>query len=166
MNDLELYALINRCFCYIDGSLVWKEKTSIKAAAIKIGSAAGWDNGSGYLVVKLMNKNYPIHRLVYLIHHGWLPITIDHIDGDTLNNKIENLRACSITENCQNQGISKNNTSGYKNVSKNQRCSTWKVEITVNGVKKYLGSYKDKIKAERVAVEARRMYFGEFARDL
>ncbi|QOR59371.1 putative HNH homing endonuclease [uncultured phage cr116_1] len=51
-----------------------------------------------------VKKNYRVHRLVYMAFKGLIPegMVIDHIDGNTKNNNISNLRCASISENCQN----------------------------------------------------------------
>ena len=62
---------------------------------------------------------YVLHRVIYQLHYGDLTVSdpIDHIDQDTQNNRIENLRKANVFLNNQNQGNRKNNTSGYKGVS-------------------------------------------------
>lgn len=59
-----------------------------------------------------------LHRMIFLYHKGYLPRKVDHHDRDKLNNKIENLRDANDVINAMNVGLSKNNTSGYKGVSK------------------------------------------------
>jgi len=77
----------------------------------------------GYLTVSLYNKKrktYNIHRLVgehYIDNFNNKPF-IDHIDGNKLNNNINNLRWVTNIENCNAfQSLSKNNTSGIKNIT-------------------------------------------------
>ncbi len=51
-----------------------------------------------------VKKDYRVHRLVYMAFKGLIPegMVIDHIDGNTKNNNISNLRCASISENYQN----------------------------------------------------------------
>jgi hypothetical protein len=60
-----------------------------------------------------------VHRIVYAIHNNTVDFTdksIDHIDGNSLNNNPENLRLATVSQNQFNRGKQKNNTSGYKNI--------------------------------------------------
>jgi hypothetical protein len=52
---------------------------------------------------------------------------VDHIDGDTLNNDLCNLRWCDRSINCRNRRIFKNNKSGFKNISQRKDTGSWKV---------------------------------------
>jgi len=68
-------------------------------------------------------KSFGIHQLVYLINNPTEDLTnfdIDHIDGNRLNNNIENLRKATRSENQCNTPQNKNNTSGYKNIYKSK----------------------------------------------
>jgi hypothetical protein len=86
----------------------------------------------------------------------------DHIDGNTLNNQKSNLRICTHAENLRNRGKGKNNTSGYKGVSKHNK--KWRVRIGVdNRVIRY-GCYDTPELAARAYDELAKKYFGEFAR--
>jgi len=78
-------------------------------------------NNYGYYQVNLNNKTYCIHKLVYQIYNPNEDLEgydIDHIDRDKLNNKIENLRKATKSDNLSNRIAQKNNTTGYKNISK------------------------------------------------
>ena len=123
-----------------------------------------------YLRVFVDGKPRSLHRMIYLWHHGHLPKTLDHIDGDRANNKIENLREATQQQNCLNRKHHSNSKSPYKNVylqspTKNSEWKrNWVVRITVNGKSKYIGSFKDLELADLVATEARDKFHGQFAR--
>jgi len=92
----------------------------------------------GYRRVRftLGNKKYEFlaHRLAWFITHGYWPeYEIDHINGDREDNKLENIRDVTRTENARNTKLRVDNTSGHSGVSRHQR--GWKV--TVSG--KYIG---------------------------
>lgn len=89
---------------------------------------------------------------------------IDHINGDSLDNRKSNLRICSQSENVLNRSINKKNTSGYKGVTWNEDCKKWRTQISFNKRKIYLGVYSDKIQAANVYNKAAIKFFGEFAR--
>ena len=71
----------------------------------------------------------------------------DHINGDTLNNRKENLRIVTCAENCRNRGKQKNNTSGFKGVSAHG--NGWKAQVQHNKEYKYFGTYKTRAEAGR-----------------
>ena len=125
---------------------------------------AGKKRKDGYIDIKINGKIYLAHRLIFLYHHGYLPKYIDHIDGNQLNNKVENLREATQQENCKNSKISKANTSGVKNVSFNKKSKKWQVSLSIDKKLKHIGFYDDLELAEFVAIEARNKYYKEFAR--
>jgi hypothetical protein len=150
---------VKQLFEYRDGNLYWK----VNAGKIKVGAKAGTPNQNGYFQTRINGKRYLNHRLIFLMHHGHLPKYLDHINGNPSNNKIENLRAATLTENQHNRKLGKDNTSGYKGVSWFKAKNKWRVRIEVNKVSKFFGYFDDLELAELVAQEARNKYHGEFA---
>nr|WP_268987487.1 HNH endonuclease [Providencia alcalifaciens] len=88
---------------------------------------------------------------------------IDHIDGDKLNNRIENLRICTHNQNQHNQGIRASNKSGYKGVSWMKSVKKWHAQICCNSKVTHLGLYTCKIEAAKAYDEAAKQLHGEFA---
>ena len=86
---------------------------------------------------------------------------VDHINGDKLDNRKENLRVCTHRENGKNQKISINNTSGYKGVFANHK--NWQAVIGVDGKPIYLGTYPSPEKAAEAYDVAAKKYHGDFA---
>lgn len=146
-------------FDYRDGALYWRVCLNSRAP---IGSEAGtYSKANNRKTVRVYNKIYYTHRIIYLMHHGYLPAQIDHIDTNKHNNRIENLRAATPAQNQRNKAIPHNNTSGHKNISwKNGK---WVVELKLDGKSKYFGRFDDLELASFVASEARDKYHGEFA---
>lgn len=89
----------------------------------------------------------------------------DHVDGDSLNNRRENLRVCTRAENMANRGKNKNNTSGFKGVFRfaQNRKSPWVAQIQKGGQSTYLGYFPTAEAAARAYDEAARSLHGEFA---
>jgi hypothetical protein len=146
-------------FDYKDGYLYWKNNRKSNKVKDK---KAGCLNINGYYNLTINYKSYKMHRLIFMWHFGFLPNEIDHIDGNPLNNQIENLRAASRSQNQQNKKIQKNNTSGFKGVYKHK--DKWRVRLMINKKSKSFGLYDDIELAQLVAIEARNKYHGEFAR--
>ena len=121
---------LNKIFEYKNGKLFYKNKTH-KFSKIKIGDEAGSMYSNGYLNVKLHQKPYAVHRIIFMMFNGFLPKILDHIDGNKLNNKIENLRECDYVTNGYNRKLGINNTSGHKNVAWNKTIKKWRVTLMV-----------------------------------
>jgi len=88
MGHQELRDLIKERFDYSDGKLIWKYNYSRE---VKKGSVAGHVTRNGYRNIKMDRKNYRAHRLIWLYMNGDYPSTVGHINGDALDNRIENL---------------------------------------------------------------------------
>ena len=151
---------LNKLFDYNDGEIYWKVRLSNRT---KIGDKAGNPRTDGYLRISIGGKDYAVHRLIFLMHYGYLPKELDHIDNDKLNNKVENLREATRNENLYNRKTGKSNSSGIKNVSWSKMMNKWVVKIRINREKKHLGYYADINLAELVAIEAREKFHGNFA---
>jgi len=82
-----------------------------------------------------------LHSCVLNIPIG---MVVDHINRDGLDNRKENLRIATVSQNAFNRKLSKNNKSGYKGVSWNKGSKKWQVFIIEGGKNRNLGSY-DKV---------------------
>lgn len=155
--------LLNELFIYNNGNLFVKN-VSKKNTRLKIGDKAGHTTKQGYGLIKINGKSYLLHRVIYCMHYGYFPNQVDHIDNNPINNKIENLREVTGSQNCMNKKISIRNTSGYKNVCWHKAAKKWRVQIKIKGVSKNFGCYEDIELADLVAHEVRNKYFGKYAR--
>lgn len=151
---------LHELFDYKEGNLYWKNDN--RAKKIK-GQLAGYINKDGYRAIRKDGKYYLAHRLVFMYHNGYLPKFIDHIDRNKSNNLIENLRECTTQENCFNRLPSSKNSSGYRNVTKNN--DKWQVHLNIKGKCKYFGAFEDIELAGLVAEEARDKYHKQFKFD-
>lgn len=145
---------------YRDGELYWKKPNSNR---LKVGEVAGCIEAKGYRVIMVKGKKYKTHKLVWLMFHGTLPATLDHINGIKSDNRVENLRLSSISENNQNCTLRKDNRSGVKNVCLHKGTGKWGVSLSVRGQAKHFGLFEDLELAALVAYEAREKYHGKFA---
>ena len=136
---------LKELFDYKEGNLIWKIKPS---QPVEIGDIAGcFDNG--YLRTRICGKPYLNHRLVYLYFHGYFPENfVDHIDRNTLNNKIDNLREVSNSCSSRNtKNVYTNNTSGVKGVSWKSGEQKWLVQIGIENKRKHLGLFDNFLEA-------------------
>lgn len=119
-------AILHEWFRYENGRLYWKK---CKAKWIDLKKEAGTINSIGYRTVVFNQKRYAVHRLVYMMHNGYLPKQIDHINGNRADNRIENLREVSNSQNRCNTGLMKSNTSGVKGVCWDKKSNKWSASV-------------------------------------
>lgn len=148
-------------FEYKDGNLYWKKQLNNRG---KIGQIAGSKNTRGCRIIGIGGKHYLMHRLIFLMHHGYLPKKIDHIDCNPNNSKIENLREANHAENSYNAKLRKDNTTGCKGVIWNKFAKKWMVVVKANKKVAYSGYFDNLEFADLVAQEARNKYHKHFAR--
>ena len=89
---------------------------------------------------------------------------IDHINGDTLDNRRENLRPATPSQNNQNQNLRKNSSTGVKGVSLTKR-GDYHAYCAVNGKRRFSKHYKTLEEASREVKKARKRLHGEFKND-
>lgn len=89
---------------------------------------------------------------------------VDHINGNRLDNRRENLRVCTPSENVRNQKRSSTNTSGFKGVYWDKNAEKWKAQIQSGGKKINLGHYQTPEAAHQAYCSASKKYHGEFGR--
>lgn len=125
--------------------------------------AFGATSREGYKFGKLFGVNYQAHRIVWKMAYGVDPDVIDHINGVKDDNRLENLRSCTLAENSRNYE-KKKGTSQYRGVCWVERDKAWAARIS-NGRsgKVSLGNFKDEIAAARAYDAAARSLHGEFA---
>ena len=161
----------HEAFSYQDGRLYWKHRPThhfIDEWRQRIFNSrqAGSEAGSiarGYQMVRFSWGKVGVHRIVFLMFHGYLPKEVDHINGDPLNNRIGNLRAATHSQNLQNSKTSAANKSGRKGVSFHGTNQTWSAYIRVGGRHVHLGSFKSLEAAALVRAEAEKKHYGEFS---
>jgi HNH endonuclease len=133
----------------LKGVLTWS-KNYFKT---KIGKEAGTLHPNGYLYIGFRTngkfKSYAAHRIIwFLFYNKWPEKQLDHINGNKLDNRIENLREASHRENQQNQ--KRHRAGKLVGASFNKNDKKWCAYIRINNKGKYLGSFS----TEREAHEA------------
>ncbi len=112
----------------------------------------------GYKVGKILNKKRRAHRVIWKMVNNQEPSEIDHIDGNGLNNKIDNLRAADRKINTKNSSMSCTNTSGVTGVIWHKRMEKWQARINSDGKRYNLGSFKTIEEAAKVRKAADKKY--------
>lgn len=119
------------------------------------GKVAGRYDNTGYKSVKITSISYRYHRLVWKYCTGLEPVAqIDHINSIKDDNRFENLRDVSISDNQHNKGLYKHNESGTKGVHYDKKGKTWKAGLNIRGNHIHLGFFKDKENAIKARKEA------------
>lgn len=129
------------------------------------GKVAGQEHSEGYRVICIKYQRYFSHRLAWLLMTGeWPKDEIDHIDCNRKNNKWNNLREATCSQNFMNRKILENTVSGFKGVNWHKQNKKWLVRMKVNKKSIYVGCYDDIEDAKKSMIEARKKHHGEFAR--
>lgn len=137
--DDEMFDLLSGYKWYVlDGYAMRKEKT----------------RGKGILI--------PMHHLVSgRPESGYVS---DHINGDRLDNRRENLRFCTLSQNSMNRGARNDNKSGYKGVSYYKNNGKWRACLRIKGKTKHLG-YFTSIESAALAYNlGATTFFGEYSK--
>jgi hypothetical protein len=147
------YSFKNGCFYH----------TSSKGGMVK-GARAGWKSDSrGYRRMFVLGTHQYEHRMSFLIHYGWLPDEVDHINGNKSDNQPSNLRAVSRSMNNYNKPLQPNNKSGAIGVSWHKKAGKWAVRLKENGKYPSFGLYEDKQRAISVAKTERERIIRELS---
>lgn len=121
-------------------------------------------NVHGYRAGRVLYHSLCAHTVIWAMTQGrWPEMEIDHINRDPLDNRPENLREVTRSENEMNKLPSKRNSSGIKGVSWEKRRSKWRAQITANGEYKYLGSFGTRDEAESAYIAASIEMHGELS---
>ena len=137
----------------------WNGKCAGKEAFISI-------DGKGYRAGKIHDRQYRAHRIIWAMRTGaWPRDQIDHVNRDRTDNRITNLREASISQNAHNAGLRRDNSSGFKGVSRHSASSKWRAEIRINNKRRSLGYYDTPEAAHAAYCEASRKLHGEFSNE-
>ena len=153
--------LLHEVFTYSDGKLFWKVNSGNRKNLIN--KEAGCFNKDGYVVICLKQKSYMAHKLIYAMFYGVTDVMIDHIDGNRCNNRIENLRQATYSQNLFNTKIYKNNKIGVKGISYVPKISKYVARCQTNGRSKYLGAFDSLNEAQEILKKYRLQSHGEYA---
>lgn len=155
---MNLQELLNSKFTYKDGKL-YNRRTYLETGKTKAGKYYTVQLGSSRDGTK---KTYRTHRVIWIMHHGDIPddMMIDHKDGDTHNNLIENLRLATFQENIANRpGLSKRGLpKGVRQVG-----NRFQARIKIDGKEISLGAFNTPEEAGEAYKAAAEDSHGEFA---
>ena len=146
---------------FTDGKQPATQNCAIWNSRFADGPALATPDKCGYHHGIILYAKVKAHRAIWAIVHGeWPNGDLDHIDGDTANNRLGNLRLVSHTENMRNMRMKKNNKSGHTGVYSARRVGFWSACISVCSRSLHLGTFPsiDEAIAARKAAETRLGY--------
>jgi hypothetical protein len=157
----------------VAGSILWLQPprdlfSSYKAWRVSCArrfrrAALNSRHSRGYLHGYIAGRAYFAHIVVWAFANGrWPTGEIDHIDGNKTNNRIENLRECSTSENQRNQAIKKSNNSGVTGVHWHAQSRSWRAQVRHDGRTISLGLFKS-IEEAAAARSAANIQYGYHA---
>ena len=152
------------------GVFTWKERQDVPKRwnTRYTGKQAGWKDKRGYTFyrhIEINGKKYRAHSLAWLYMTGEFPepgLEIDHIDGNGLNNRFNNLRLATRGQNKANSRVNRNNKLAIKGVCKFK--NRYKAQIWVTGTCIHLGYFDTPEEASAAYGKAAEKHFGDYAR--
>lgn len=126
-----------------------------------IGDIAGSINSKGYLIITINGKKYKASRLAHLYMTGeWPQKDMDHDNTLRHDNRWENLREASTSQNCFNHPVKITNKLGVKGVYFYR--GMYRAQIQINKIKIFLGQYETLAEAKEAHDKAANELQGEF----
>lgn len=156
---------------YLKQELIYKPESGlfywrVRRKGRRMCDPAGTLQNFGYIVIMLDGVRYVAQQLVWLYVTGkWPECELDHIDQDRSNNRFENLREATRSQNATNQKIREDNSSGHTGVCWDKQKLKWKVQISVKGQKRLQKHFIDFETACSFYRSKATELFGEFVPD-
>lgn len=145
------------------GSLIWIKRPY--RSHVVVGSIAGTKRNDVQLVVSVQHAQLLVHRVAWWFATGeWPKEEIDHINCDSLDNRLCNLREADRAENCFNKRPYSRGGKGLKGAFYHKRDKCWFGQIRHNNQQFHLGNFKTEIDAHLAYCEAAKKLHSEFAR--
>lgn len=136
---------------------IWEAKQGKKGAKSEKPYVHKSGTGKAYLRIGFHGKYIYVHRLIWVWMTGSQPQHIDHVDGNGLNNKWDNLRSVTQAENNRNARKHRNTKSNITGVTYRKDGGKWRVRISVNNIMTTIGTFTnmdDAIQARDAAYQS------------
>lgn len=149
------------------GTLFWKsppknhaEKVGMEAGCVNIGKG----KNKNYWQVRAFGRTYKRSRVIFRMAHGrWPEPSVDHVNGNSLDDRLDNLRECSHSQNSVNSRDKLRKKHDLPRGVYETKQGKFMARLTVNGQSLSLGVYASSDEAKQVYQKARKETFGEFA---
>ena len=134
------------------GVLIWKNHWNPSCNTKFRGKVAGCVNRNGYRHVNIGNHKFKVHRLIWFLEFGEEPEAVDHINGDTLDNRVVNLKGTTQRENCLNKLVHRTGQlPGVTYVASRQK---WQAQIKRGRQNEFLGRFDTQLEAHNAYLAA------------
>lgn len=140
-----------------------KEKSRTKVSLNRVEELMKYNwyaSGSAYVSGKFGSDEITLHRFIMKAKSNEM---VDHVNGDKFDNRDENLRIATRSQNMMNTAVPSNNKSGFKGVNLDKRSGRWRAYITINKKQISLGYFETFESAVEARTKANEMYQGDFA---
>lgn len=169
---LSNYKLLHDLLLYEEetGNLYWKERKpehfNLYKYRTQEGQCNNWNSryankraftaitNANYYHGRINSECFLAHRIIWKMMTGEEPDIIDHINGETLDNRFENFREGNVGLNMKNRKLRCNNTSGYNGVSYVKSLDKWHSYITIDKTRINLGYFDCKDEAFKNRLDA------------
>lgn len=122
---------LHELFYYDKDTGIFTRKINVGKRA-KAGDIITNTNNNGYIVIVIDRQKYQGHRMAWLYVYGCLPKYLDHKNGIRHDNRIENLRECTIAENNSNRSTTAIGDSGHKGILWSYKYNSYVARLAVN----------------------------------
>lgn len=164
---------LRECFDYDPdtGILTWRERPveHFTSAGLCRRTNLRWANkeagrtNQSRREVRVYGASFFVHRIIWKIIYGADPAEqIDHIDGNSLNNKISNMRSATSAQNAHNMKAKPTRDGALKGATFCKDTKRWKSAITLGGKHIHLGRFDTQKEAHEAYIEASKKHHGEF----
>jgi len=156
--DTGIFIWRHRSICYFKtekNQKIWNTKYS--------GKVAGSVEPVGYVRVVILGNRYRAHRLAWAYSYGYFPENVDHINRIKNDNRLCNLRDCTVSENFMNRIQYSTNNSGFKGVSWAKRENKWRASIVKNRKQFHVGYFDSAKDAHDAYCNAADRLHGQFS---
>jgi hypothetical protein len=130
---------------------------------VRVGDVAGWTSKEGYICMRIQGKGYKAHRLAWLYMTGETPDKyLDHINRVKSDNRWDNLRLATASQNRINTDIRIDNSCSAVGVSKVSNANRYIARGQLHGERVYLGCFKTIAEASLAYTTFAKTHYGEY----
>ena len=163
MRDEITADLVRKLFAYDPLTGIVTRRIN-RCSIAREGAVVGTLSTRGYLRVHIGSRAYQLHRVIWLHVHGRWPLDlIDHINGITADNRLDNLREATHAENSRYKRHRSGCKAPYKGIMRT-RSGRWQAQICLHGKNHGLGTFDTPELAHATYVSAAKKFYGAFAK--